>query len=120
MRTRLLGSLLAFGLVTPLTLMTASTARAQAIPCSYAIIGGGNTFPMQAPGKAKIIEITCKKNARSKTEVIIRGRVWVVGKGQTRRFKTNKRLGILPKITRFTLRCPGEGVRTRGKFFFKF
>jgi hypothetical protein len=127
MRTRLFGSIMAFALVAPLSLFTANTAEASSnsairtifwsVP--YAIRVPGSTFPMSAPSKTLIIEVTCAQKTRSESIVGIRGAEWIVFKGQTRRFKTNKLLGVKPRLTYFYLKLSIEGRRTAGSVNFK-
>ena len=107
------------------TASTASSSNSAALRTTfhafpYGITGSGSTFPVQAPGKTKIIEVTVRPKNTNATEVIIRNTAWKVSRGQTRRFKTNKLLGISPKITRFVLRVPFEGIpKTFGNVSFK-
>jgi hypothetical protein len=122
-KTTVLGLVLStLALATPAPASTSGSAalRTTFLSFPYGIIGNGSTLPAQAPGKTKIIEVTVRPKNTNSTEVLIQGQLWVVARGQTRRFKTNKLLGIGPRITRFTLRCPFEGqAKTFGGVSFK-
>jgi hypothetical protein len=112
--------LAAVALASPAPASNSAALRTVFFSFPYGIQGNGNTFSAQASGKTKIIEVTVRPKNTNKTEVIIRGQLWVVSRGTTRRFKTNRLLGIGPKLTAYVLRCPAEGrPKTYGSVSYK-